>query len=268
MYPFYETTEREIWVMDKESRHVRPHLHHALEFVYVTEGTLELGVGKELYHMEKGDLGVVFPDMIHHYQVFSKGKNTGCYLLAKPTVCSVFGTKLLHYCPKFPIISREQLPDEIIKAIEALRKSKEEDVVLRQAYIQIILAKSLPCLSLLEKNTQGDGDFVYEVVVYMATHFKEHILLPQVARDLGVSKYKLSRIFSGTFHTNFNQYLNEIRLSYVCELLEYTEDAITDICLEAGFESQRTFNRVFREQYRMTPREYRRSRRVRGFCLL
>ena len=56
--------------MDKESRHVRPHLHHALEFVYVTEGTLELGVGKELYHMEKGDLGVVFPDMIHHYQVF------------------------------------------------------------------------------------------------------------------------------------------------------------------------------------------------------
>ena len=183
-------------------------------------------------------------------------------------LCSIFGTKLLHYCPKFPIISREQLPDEIIKAIEALRKSKEEDVVLRQAYIQIILAKSLPCLSLLEKNTQGDGDFVYEVVVYMATHFKERILLPQVARDLGVSKYKLSRIFSGTFHTNFNQYLNEIRLSYVCELLEYTEDAITDICLEAGFESQRTFNRVFREQYHMTPREYRRSRRVRGFCLL
>ena len=33
--------------------------------------------------------------------------------------------------------------------------------------------------------------------------------------------------------------------------------SITDICLDAGFDSQRTFNRVFRERYRMTPREYR-----------
>jgi len=27
--------------------------------------------------------------------------------------------------------------------------------------------------------------------------------------------------------------------------------------MDAGFESQRTFNRVFRERYKMTPREYR-----------
>lgn len=40
-------------------------------------------------------------------------------------------------------------------------------------------------------------------------------------------------------------------------LLEYTEQPITDVCLDAGFQSQRTFNRVFQEAYKMTPREYR-----------
>lgn len=46
-----------------------------MEIVCVTKGTLELGVGQELYHMETGDIGVVFPDVIHHYQVFSSEVN-------------------------------------------------------------------------------------------------------------------------------------------------------------------------------------------------
>lgn len=33
-----------------------------------------------------------------------------------------------------------------------------------------------------------------------------------MAKDLGVSKYVLSRVFSKTFHRNFNQYLNDARL--------------------------------------------------------
>lgn len=50
---------------------------------------------------------------------------------------------------------------------------------------------------------------------------------------------------------NFNQYLNEIRLEYACTLLLYTNQTITDIYMNAGFESQRTFNRVFLEEYHM-----------------
>ena len=39
--------------------------------------------------------------------------------------------------------------------------------------------------------------------------------------------------------------------------MECTDKSITDICLDAGFKSQRTFNRVSRERYKVTPREYR-----------
>ena len=51
--------------------------------------------------------------------------------------------------------------------------------------------------------------------------------------------------------------MNEHRLNYVVTLLEYTDMPITDICLEAGFQSKRTFNRAFQEKYRKTPREYK-----------
>ena len=40
-------------------------------------------------------------------------------------------------------------------------------------------------------------------------------------------------------------------------MLEYSDCPITQIAFEAGFQSQRTFNRSFQEIYHMTPREYR-----------
>lgn len=39
--------------------------------------------------------------------------------------------------------------------------------------------------------------------------------------------------------------------------MEGIDKSITDICLDAGVESQRTFNRVSRERYKVMSREYR-----------
>lgn len=80
-----------------------------------------------------------------------------------------------------------------------------------------------------------------------------------MAQDLCVSKYAISRVFSGTFHNNFNQYVNDARIRYACSRLENARDSIIEICLDSGFESQRTFNRAFKERYRMSPSEYRKK---------
>lgn len=100
-------------------------------------------------------------------------------------------------------------------------------------------------------------DIIYRTVTYIAEHFRESVTLTSMASDLGYSPYALSRVFSGTFHRNFNQYLNETRVEYAQALLLYTNQTITEVLENSGFESQRTFNRVFKEKYRMSPREYR-----------
>ena len=51
----YKKTDAMLDITDRKLHHVAPHLHGVLEMVYVTEGTLEIGVGTELYHMEEGD---------------------------------------------------------------------------------------------------------------------------------------------------------------------------------------------------------------------
>ena len=110
---------------------------------------------------------------------------------------------------------------------------------------------------MISKDSVGRDDLVYQTVAYIAAHYREEINLTDMASDLGVSKYVLSRIFSRVFHRNFNQYINDARLNYAVAYLENSNLSITEICMNSGFDSQRTFNRVFKERYRVSPREYR-----------
>ena len=126
-----------------------------------------------------------------------------------------------------------------------------------QAYLQIVLARCMGKLNLVEKSNVGSKDPIYQTVSYISANFKKKFSLEEMAKDMGISKYVLSRLFSQIFHRNFNQYLNDARLNYVCYRLENTRDPITNICLDSGFTSQRTFNRVFKEKYKISPSDYR-----------
>ena len=237
----YVDTKEEIIAVNKKSKHIEPHLHNALEIVCVTSGTLELGVGQELYHMEKGDIGFVFPDIIHHYHIMQS------------------------MAPEYPVIKAEKVEPEVYRVINAILETEQSDITVAQAYLQIVLARCIGKLNLVEKSHVGSNDLIYQTVSYISANFKKKLSLEEMAKDLGVSKYVLSRLFSKTFHRNFNQYLNDARLNYACHRLENTSDSITNICLDSGFESQRTFNRVFKERYKISPSDYRRKKKGRAY---
>ena len=84
MHFFYELKEDRMEIYEKASVHYPPHIHKSIECIYVTEGTLELGIGETLYHMETGDFGIVFPNVIHHYQMFGSPDSRAFYFLAPP----------------------------------------------------------------------------------------------------------------------------------------------------------------------------------------
>ena len=257
MFLTYENKNSDIVVVWKKPTHFPPHLHEAIEMVYVTKGTLELGVGQELYHMEKGDFGLVFPNMIHHYQVFGDSESKALYMLVSPKLIPNYIEEIKKFCPKCPVISKEYLHTDIVKSVKSLIDVEKDNNRLIQAYIQMIFAHVFSKMDMIEKEVVGGDNLVYRAVEYVAANFRKKISLDKMAYDLGISKYVLSRLFSKTFHCNFSTYVNGVRLNYAVSMLSGTNDSITNICYDCGFDSQRTFNRVFKERYRVTPREYR-----------
>lgn len=268
MRPIYNHHEKDLEITHKKSGHFPPHIHRSMECVHVTHGSLELGIGQEFYHMEQGDFAIIFPDVIHHYQVFDPKGCVCTYLFASPLLGGDFTESLQKYCPENPVISQKNLHPDVTYILNRLlsdtknNESGKFDSTIHPAFVQIILARCLPYYKLIEKGMIDSNDLVYQVVSYLARNFTEEVTLTTVARELGVSPYVLSRVFSGTFHMNFNQYLNDLRLNYACTMLVHTDHPITDIYLNAGFESQRTFNRVFKERFHLSPRDYRTQNRI------
>ena len=257
MFLAYENKNSDIIVEWKKPTHFPPHIHEAIEMVYITKGTLELGIGQELYHMEKGDFAVVFPNVIHHYQVFETGENKALYMLISPKLIPNYMDELQRMCPESPVICKEYLHTDILKAVKSLIDVEKTNTRLVQAYVQMIFAHIFSQLEMVDKEAIGADDLIYKSVEYVAKNFREKISLDKMAFDLGVSKYVLSRLFSKTFHCNFTAYINGVRLNYAIFMMDGTKESITNICYECGFESQRTFNRVFKNRYRLSPREYR-----------
>ena len=171
------------------------------------------------------------------------------------------GTELHQFCPVNPVILSQEVHPDVYYALRSMLvyPAASQGHVLHQAFIQIILARTLPLFEMIDKSSVGSNDIIYQTVSYIAAHYTEELTLSKMAHDLGISQSSLSRVFSGTFHTNFNRYLNEARLDYACSLLLHSDHTILDICIRTGFDSQRTFNRVFQERYHMSPREYRKQ---------
>ena len=176
----YVDTKEEIIAINRKSKHIEPHLHNALEIVCVTSGSLELGVGQELYHMEKGDIGFVFPDVIHHYQVLTPGVNKATYLIASPFTIAKFADIMQSMAPEYPIIKAEKVEPEVYRVINAILETEQSDITVAQAYLQIVLARCIGKLNLVEKSSVGEQrSYLPDSFLYISK-FQEEVF---VGRD-------------------------------------------------------------------------------------
>jgi AraC-like DNA-binding protein len=261
MYAIYQNKpDFEVYV--KSVEHVPPHLHEPMELVYLRSGSMEIGSGTNLFHMEAGDLALIFPQVIHHYQNMSGEEGHALFIHSTADHCPPFRDALERYTAQDPVIPKERVSDDIIQALICLENLDDRQVyhdVLMDSYLQIILGRIFPMFHLVQKDSMGSDDLIYRTVEYIARNHTREVTLTSMAKDLYVSPYALSRLFSSTFHMNFNRYLNQTRLRDFVHLLRLSNQSITEACMNAGFDSQRTMNRVFREEYHMSPSEYRRE---------
>ncbi len=242
-----------------------PHLHPQLELLYVEEGEMGVTVGKSSTVLAAGHLAVVFPNQIHSYQKAPREASI-IMLIADLSCTGGHLDTLLRSCPECPFLDNPH--SNILYAIGQLAEEygrAEPDAAVYGPLMQLILARAQPSLKLRQGRSADHQDLLWQVVHYVNKHYREPLTLSMVAQGVGASPGRLSRVFSEKVGQGFPAYLARIRLSYAQAILQDTELSVTEAGEEAGFESQRSFFRVFRQQYGMTPLQYRKqSRRGRG----
>lgn len=101
------------------------------------------------------------------------------------------------------------------------------------------------------------------VIEYMfgAVH---DVRLTVAAGIAGMNESTFSRHFKRMTGVNFVDCVRKIRIAKACTLLEGDDLGITDICFECGFQNISNFNRMFRREKGMTPRDFRAGVRMRS----
>lgn len=97
------------------------------------------------------------------------------------------------------------------------------------------------------------------VLGHITEHYREVISAEQMASMLGMSLSKFSRFFRSATGNSFSDFVNQVRINKACQLLMNTDQYVTNVCYEVGFNNVANFNRRFLQLKGITPREFRRK---------
>ncbi len=100
-------------------------------------------------------------------------------------------------------------------------------------------------------------DVIREIQIFIRQHYAENISLNSLAEQFFLHPNYLSRLFKEKTGQNFIDYLTEIRMEKVKDLLKNSDRKIVEICDLAGYDNPRYFSKVFKQYTGMTPSEYR-----------
>ena len=235
------------------------HFHGYVEVLYLKKGSAVCTVDFKEYELCAGDVLFVFPDRIHSVDKTEEGSEN--YLLFFPKEVSFFGDVFENKIPSHALLKKvgdSEIDSLFLKAYKAYG-AYENEYARGEAlgHIFVLLAKLLPCLG-LEPIKHTDKGFEKRVIEYCTQHFTEPIKLNDIAHYIGYTPSYFSDAFSKRFNVGFSRFLSVLRVEDAKKML--MEDVqISDAALGCGFESIRTFNRVFKEYTGKTPKEYRKS---------
>ena len=112
----------------------------------------------------------------------------------------------------------------------------------------------------LEK--EKTGDVIFEVENYIKENIESDLSLELLASVVHLNPSYLSRYFKESTGENLSNYVTRCKMEKAAWLLDNTEQKINEIMLQLGYQKSQHFAKIFREQYGVSPKEYKKG--IRG----
>lgn len=104
----------------------------------------------------------------------------------------------------------------------------------------------------------ADSDYVFQkILVYINNHYKERIMIKELAADFGFTPNYCSSLFVRKTGMTFSQYLTRLRMEQSILMLKNPALSLKKIAVAVGYEDEVYFHKVFKKYYGITPVQYR-----------
>ncbi len=104
------------------------------------------------------------------------------------------------------------------------------------------------------------SDRVNKMYTYILTHFNDsNLRITELAHESNMSTSAFGHFFKKSTNKSFTQFVVDMRLGYASKLLLSSNDSISEIAYKSGFNNIANFNRLFKKNKFITPKQYRRN---------
>ena len=98
---------------------------------------------------------------------------------------------------------------------------------------------------------------ILKVLVYIQNNLDSELSLEELAGVAFFSPFHFHRIFTTYTGESIKSYVRRLRLERATRDLSYTDLSLTKISERAGYDTQQSFHRAFKEVYHETPKNFR-----------
>ncbi len=271
--------ETKILIHSATGSQTNMHSHDFIEFAYVKEGAaIHHIAGKDII-IKKGDYFIIDYHNEHGYSPYEKEKLELLHCLFFPEIlddalsgCKSFDELLNCYLIRFNRYQLGEIPTEyvfhdddgkILSLLYQIDQEAEEKkaghVELERCYLIELLVFTLRKIYAPTKVIHNE--VLAQIVDFTDKNFSSDICLEKICSEMNYSLSYISRKFKEETGMNFNKYVQRRRIEKACHLLAQTAKSVTSIAQEVGYLDYKFFLKVFKENIKVSPREFRKIHR-------
>ncbi|WP_211748673.1 helix-turn-helix domain-containing protein [Paenibacillus sp. Marseille-Q4541] len=249
---------------------VEDHWHDSIELLFVLKGKVDVYIEKKKCTLQEEDVLIINSNEIHSIQ--SQENNL---LLALQIPISFIKMhfadieQVRFLCKSFLYGREEQEKFNEIRSLLAEmmwvhnKENYSYELKIKSLLFQLIYVLLWKFRESREDTSSRIGSKytarLLSIVNYIQDNYMKSLSLIDIAEKEHLSVPYLSSFFQKSMGKSFSQYVNQLRLKHAVRDITYTDHSITQIAMDHGFPSLKSFHKVFKEFYLITPIQYRKG---------
>lgn len=242
------------------------HFHPEWELIWVLKEELHITCPKAKYTVKPGQMVLFSPNMLHEFQKTSGSCTFLCLqaapaLLRTPQELTIPDILIDSFLPAG---KQTEIKRRLCEVMDAYLDREPHYDLFCIGQVCLIFRELLRVIPnhILTSEEQSHADKrnrrLASLIRFVDQNYMDKIRLSDFAAQEGYTMTYLSHFIKETMNQSFQEYVTSVRMNCACKLMESENRKMLDICQEAGFSDYRYFCKAFREQYGMTPEQYRR----------
>lgn len=244
------------------------HSHDHIEMDFILSGNGRYHIDEKYYDVKEGDL-IIFNPGVKHQSLVSDSVNPATEFFVGLTDVQFKGLPKNHLLlpdENFILHTKGDFRQQLFKLCTSMAAENsvchQGRYFMLKAYVMqmllLLIREQTQPVEILHKGCSFDSTnkkyVVSQIVNYFEDHYAEKISLDQIAENMYLSPFYISKIFKSETGDAPIRHLINIRLEKAKELLESGwSGSIQSVAAEVGYDDVYHFSKLFKKKYGIPP---------------